>query len=85
MAEYENFLRGLDHIGNGWVLVQKLLVPPRSVNQTHASAKERWETYGDRGQHRSVNEVSTAFICCPPGLLQAITTVFSAVRVSDIR
>lgn len=62
MAEYEHFLRGLDQIGNGWILVQKLLVPPRSVNQTRANAKERWEADGDWGQHRSVNEVSTAFV-----------------------
>lgn len=60
MAEYENFLRGLDQIGNGWVLVQKLLAPPRAVNQTRANAKEPWEAYGDRGQPRSANEVSTA-------------------------
>lgn len=62
MAEYEHFLRGLDQIGNGWILVQKLLVPPRSVNQTHANAKESWEAYEDRGQHLNANEVCTAFV-----------------------
>lgn len=67
MAEYERFLRGLDHIGNGWILVQKLLVPPRSVNQAHVNAKESWEAYEDRGQHRNVNEVCTKilFFCFP--------------------
>eukprot|EP00904_Undaria_pinnatifida_P009609 jgi/Undpi1/5779/HiC_scaffold_2.g01053.m1 len=52
MAEYEHFLGGLDQIGTDWILVQELLLPPRSVDQTRADAKERSKAYWDRGQSR---------------------------------
>lgn len=61
MAEYEHFLGGLDQIGTDWILVQELLLPPRSVDQTRADAKERSKAYWDRGQSRG-NEVGTALI-----------------------